>query len=226
MQTENCASASCVSGLGGATGVAGTTGAVVAPGGRTNALVATRLTLLLAENAYGVWILEPPLLWGEMAAVIEEGLEGIARREYLRDQRGWFVESASVDDVVGELRARLCEAGFDAYLTAKALDVDDIKPVVRVSVDEGGNFSDVTISTGFVPSRNRVARLVRNFAVAFGATHDELGRWFIPSPTLFGWADVGLLELVDSLEAAGAIVLEDLIWHEQYSEAEEALHVA
>ncbi len=222
MQTENCASASCGSGLGGATGVAGSMGAAVAPGGRTNALVATRLTLLLAENAYGVWILEPPLLWGEMAAVIEDCLEGIARREYLRDERGWFVEGASVDDLIGELRASLGAAGFDAYLTAKALDADDIKPVVRVSVDEGGNFADVSMSTMFAPSRGRVPRLVQAFATSFGAMRDELGNWFIPSPMLFGFADISMLELIAELEAAGAIVLEDSIWHEQTG----AQHVA
>lgn len=192
--------------------------AAVADGG-AGTTAATRLTVLCVECARGVFVLEPPSLWGEMAEIVEECFAEIARREYFRDQRGWFVESAGVDDVIGELRAGFSEVGLDVYLTAKALDADDIKPAVRISVDEGGNFSDVMLATMFASSRGRVARLVRDFAVAFGATHEESGCWAIPSPTLFGWADVGLLELVDSLEAAGAIVLEDAIWHEQKQDA-------
>ena len=172
--------------------------------------------LLIAENQFGVGIAAPASSWPkDISVVIENQLDVFARREYLRDQHGWFWVSAEVDDVLGELNACLREEGFEVELTAKVVDAEKLPPVVRVSVDEGVNFSDLTIQTMFTPSRNRVARLVQEFATSFGAARDELGNWYFPSPTLFGWADVGLLELVDTLEAAGAVVLEDSIWHEQ-----------
>ena len=169
--------------------------------------------LLIAENQYGLWIAEPGSSWEpEIGIKIENCLDAFARREYLRDQRGRFWASAEIDDVIGELRACLREEGFEVDLTAKVVDAEELPPVVRISVDEGGNFSDLTIQEMFAPSRSRLARLVRQFAGSFESTfHDGIYEF----PNLFGFDDVSVLALIDSLRAAGAVVLTDWAWHDQ-----------
>ena len=97
-------------------------------------------------------------------------------------------------------------------MTAKVVDAEELPPVVRVAVDEGGNFSDLTIQEMFAPSRSRAARLVRQFADSFESTfHDGIFEF----PNLFGFDDVSVLALIDSLRAAGAVVLTDWAWHDQ-----------
>ena len=175
----------------------------------------TRLSLYAVENPNGIFIADPPAIWDQISIVLEDRLAEYARHEYVRGQLGWFVGGGEVDPLADDLRACLCEAGFEVDLTLKAVDADEIKPAVRLTVVEGGDFADLTIDSIFVPPRGRVSRLLRAFATSFGATRDDCGCWFIPSPTLFGFADTSVIELIDALSAEGVVVLQDTVWNEQ-----------